>query len=247
MPVTLSRDEIDQFHFQGYLGPYPAISPEDMAVVREELFNNIFNTDGPNPYSPTHSRHLDQPVVYDVLSQPAIVQRIAHLIGEDVMLWTCGFFIKEPHGEGKATEWHQDINYWPLEPQVNITAWIAVDDVYEDNAPLQVIPGSHRKMLPHIKSADTLGQEADPALFDASQARKMICKAGEFILFSERLLHGSAANTSTRRRTGMVARYTMPLVRLFTDHSPIKFDGYHALMVSGRDRFGFNPIGSPPR
>ena len=242
--MSLSRQEVDQFHYEGYLGPYPAISPDEMAVIRDELFNKVFVSDGPNPKNRTHSRHLDTSSVYELVSHPAIVGRIASLIGEDVMLWTCGVFIKEPHGEGKPTEWHQDINYWPLEPAVNITAWIAVEDVGEDNAPLQVVPGSHRKLLPHIPSSDTLGEQVDPSAFDPSQAKKMLCKAGEFILFSERMVHGSAANQSDRRRTGLVARYTMPMVRLFPDESPINFPNYRAMMVSGTDKFGFNPIDS---
>ncbi len=244
--MSLTRQEIDQFHYQGYLGPYAAIPAAEMAHVRDELFEVVFASDGPNPRNRTHSRHLDTPSVYRLVAHPAIVKRLAALLGEDVMLWTCGVFIKEPHGVGQPTEWHQDINYWPLEPAVNITAWIAVEDVGEDNAPLQVIPGSHRKLLPHVPSNDTLGEQVDPDAIDVSKAVALPCKAGEFILFSERMVHGSAANQSARRRTGLVARYTLPMVRLFPEESPINFPNYRALMVSGTDKFGFNPIGTGP-
>jgi len=244
--MSLTRQEIDQFHFEGYLGPYPVISSEQIAGVRDELFDSVFTSDGPNPKNRTHSRHLDTKSVYDIVSHPNIVGRIASLIGEDVMLWTCGVFIKEPNGVGKGTEWHQDINYWPLEPAINITAWIAIEDVDEDNSPLKIIPGSHRQMLPHVKSEGTLGEAIDPTSFDESKAVSMLCNAGEFVLFSERTVHGSSVNLSDRRRTGLVARYTLPMVRLFPDESPINFAGYRALIVSGEDKFGFNPIGQGP-
>jgi ectoine hydroxylase-related dioxygenase (phytanoyl-CoA dioxygenase family) len=249
-PNKLTREEIDHFHFQGFLGPYPSFTPEAMKTFSEDLHGDVFKTAGPNPtkgIEATHSRHLDSPLVYSMVSHPAIVQRICSLLGEDLMLWTSGFWIKEPHGKGLETPWHQDINYWPLEPQVNITCWIAIEEVTAENAPLRVIPGSHRHLVPHLNVAGkALGAEADPKHVDETKAKTLIMKPGEFVLFSEKLLHGSHANTSSRQRCALAARYTTPLVRLFPKESPINFPGYQALMVSGRDQFHWNPIGSPP-
>jgi ectoine hydroxylase-related dioxygenase (phytanoyl-CoA dioxygenase family) len=71
-------------------------------------------------------------------------------------------------------------------------------------------------------------------------------KAGEFILFNERLLHGSEANRSPRRRVGLSARYTMACTKVFQDHAPIRFPDHRVIVVSGRDRFGFSRTGPPP-
>lgn len=247
-PFSLTRDEIDQFHLQGYLGPFPAIDPAEMAKISDDLHNRVFKTEGPNPKQTTHCRHLDTEVVYSMVSQPAIVQRICSLLGEDLMVWTSGFFIKEPNGKGLETPWHQDINYWPLEPQINITCWIATEEVTAENAPLQFIPGSHRRMVPHL---DTTGkaftEEADPAHVDLSKVKTVTMKPGEFVMFSEKMLHGAPANHSPKRRVALAARYTMPQVRLFPTESPINFPNYHALMLSGRDKFGFNPFGEAPK
>jgi ectoine hydroxylase-related dioxygenase (phytanoyl-CoA dioxygenase family) len=35
------------------------------------------------------------------------------------------FFVKEP--VAKEIPWHQDFNYWPLEPPIIVSAWIAID------------------------------------------------------------------------------------------------------------------------
>lgn len=246
----LTREEIDHFHFQGFLGPYPSFTPEVMKNVSEELYGDVFKTAGPNPtkgLETTQCRHLDSPLVYSMVSHPAIVRRICCLLGEDLMIWISRFWIKEPHGKGLETPWHQDINYWPLEPQVNITCWIAIDEVTAENAPLRIIPGSHRHMVSHVDvAAKDLSTEADSKQVDEAKAKTLIMKPGEFVLFSEKLLHGSPANTSSRRRCALAGRYTLPSVRLFPNEAPLNFPGYHALMLSGQDRFHWNPFGSPP-
>jgi hypothetical protein len=244
---SLTREEVDRFHLDGFLGPYPVRSREEMPALCDTLFSEIFPTDGPNPRDRTHSRHLDTRELFELVSAPAIVGRIASLLGPDLMVWTTGFFIKQPFG-GSETPWHQDINYWPLEPQVNVTVWIAIEDIAADSSPLHVIPGSHRKMLPHVPVAGkAFEEEADPALVDTSRATPLLIRAGEFVMFSERLLHHAPKNLSARRRTALAARYTTPMVRLFPDEPPINFPGYHAILVSGADRFGRNPLGAPPK
>jgi hypothetical protein len=243
---SLSREEIDRFHDTGFLGPYAVLPREQMPAICDMLFTEIFPTRGPNPRDRTHSRHLDTREIFDIAAHPAIVERIAALLGPDLMLWTTGFFIKEPHS-GKETPWHQDINYWPLEPQVNITVWVAMEDIAADSSPLHVIPGSHRRTVRHVPvEGKAFEEQADPQAVEVSRAVPLLLRAGEFVMFSERLLHFAPKNDSPRRRTALAARYTMPLVRLFPSEPPIDFPDYHALIVSGKDRFGLNPIGEPP-
>ncbi len=243
----LSRDEVVRFHLDGYAGPFRAVAPEAMEPICRHLFADVFPTDGPNPRDRTHSRHLDTPAVFGLVSHAAIVGRIASVLGDDVMVWTTGFFIKQPR-DGLETPWHQDINYWPLEPQVNITIWLAIEDVLADGSPLLVIPGSHRRLLPHTAAppGKAFAEEADPRAFSPAAARALTMRAGEFVMFSERLLHHAPPNRSARRRTALAARYTMPQVKLFPEEPPIDFPGYHAILVRGQDRFALNPLGPPP-
>ena len=52
--------------------------------------------------------------------------------------------IKPGGEESKETNWHQDAPYWPMEQVGALSAWIAVDDVSEENGCMQFIPGSHK-------------------------------------------------------------------------------------------------------
>jgi len=241
---ALSPAEVKFFHDNGYLGPFAAVSPDEMAVIREHIDTQILTRKGPSP-SILQSRHMDSKVVCDLASHTAIIDRMASLYGPDLILWATNFFNKE--AGGKEIPWHQDLNYWPLEPLVNISAWIAIDDVKIDNSCVQILPASHKKVVPHILSRDGMafGEEADERYFDASNLINMELKSGEFFLFNEKLLHHSEPNRSNRRRMGMSVRVTLPIVKIEQDRPPLHA-GHCAILVRGEDYMGFNRLMEPP-
>jgi ectoine hydroxylase-related dioxygenase (phytanoyl-CoA dioxygenase family) len=241
----LTRDEVNHFHEQGFLGPFALCTPDEMTGIRERIERETLTTDGPNPRTRVQCRHLDQRFLYDIAAHPAIVDRAESLLGPDLVLWATYFFIKEPGG--KEIPWHQDFNYWPLEPVVNLSAWLAIDPVTVENSCVNIIPGSHKKIVPHLPSRDGMafGEEADPAQVDASKAVPMELKPGEFFLFNERTLHQSERNRSQMRRMGMTMRITVPFVKITHDTPPL-FPGHANVMLRGQDRMGFNRIAPPP-
>ena len=189
-----------------------------------------------------HNRHLDSRAVYDLATDPAIVQRMAGLYGPDLLLWRTNFFVK--NRGSKAIPWHQDFNYWPLEPPVIISAWIAVDPSTRQNGNLQVIPGSHRSIVPHIEATPDVQFEemADAGYYDPRNLTDLEMQSGEFILFNERTLHHSEANHSDLRRIGLAVRAIIPIVKVLQYDSDV-----HTLQViRGTDPMGFNRLGPAP-
>ncbi|MCY4020723.1 MAG: phytanoyl-CoA dioxygenase family protein [Chloroflexi bacterium] len=241
----LSREDVDFFVANGYLGPYAAMRPGEMAEIRTEIETEVLESDGPNPRSRGQSRHMDCPAVYDLATHPAIIERIAGLLGPDLVAWATNFWLKAPGGA--EIPWHQDINFWPLEPPVNISAWIAIDKVTVENSCVQIIPGSHRRSIPHIPTEAGMAFKhmADPQYFDVEQALNMELQPGEFFLFSERLLHRSSKNASTKRRLGISVRVTLPIVHIFQDQVPLH-PGHTAILAQGKDVMGFNRYGGRP-
>ncbi len=242
---SLSPEEIAFFHQNGYLGPFAAMPPDEMGAIVAHIDAHVLTKDGPNPKTRLQSRHMDSKVVSDLASHPAIIDRMASLYGPDLVLWATNFFNKEPGG--KEIPWHQDLNYWPIEPVLNISAWVALDDVKVDNSCVQILPGSHKRVLPHIPSRDGMAfsEEADPAAFSTERLVNMELKAGEFFLFNEKLLHHSEPNRSRRRRLGMSVRVTLPIVKIEQDRSPLH-PGHCAIVVRGKDTMGFNRTMSAP-
>jgi hypothetical protein len=89
-------------------------------------------------------------------------------------LWSSNFWIKHPGG--KEIPWHQDINYWPLDPPLNVTARPAFDEAAVENSRIRIIPGSHKKALPHISFAEGkwFAWGADMSHVDESEATDIV-------------------------------------------------------------------------
>ncbi len=238
---ALTTDEINQFRKDGFLGPIKMCSPEEMAPIRTDI-EALLQTAPPDHKQKRHNRHLDSRVMYDLSTHPEILSRMISLYGPDLLLWRTNFFIKDKGT--KAIPWHQDFNYWPLEPPIIISAWIAIDPSTKENGCVQIIPGSHRKVIPHVKATpDVQFQEmADAGYYNPKDLVELEMQPGEFILFNERTLHHSEANQSEQRRIGLAIRVIIPIVQVLKYDSP-----NHALhLIHGQDPLGFNRITNAP-
>jgi ectoine hydroxylase-related dioxygenase (phytanoyl-CoA dioxygenase family) len=137
-----------------------------------------------------------------------------------VVAWGSHFFCKMP-GDGKTVSWHQDSSYWPLTPSKAVTVWLAIDDADRGNACMRFIPGTH--VLGHLtyKLSETdpsnVLNQAVPDVEKYGEPVYVELKAGEASVHSDLLLHGSEANTSTRRRCGLTLRFTPGDVRAYMD------------------------------
>ena len=87
----------------------------------------------------------------------------------------------------------------------------ALDTVDQDNSAMRIIPGSHQhgpfRHTTDLSNALTLNQVADTSQFDENTAQYIELQPGQVSLHDIGVLHGSAANTSGRRRTGLALRY----------------------------------------
>lgn len=237
---ALSSAQIEQVHTQGYLSPLTLCSPDEMAVIRARIDREVLDTSPAHaPGRSTMSRHMDHAFLRELLMRPQLVDPMRSLLGPDLVGWNTNFWCKQP-GDGE-TLWHQDIAYWPIEPWVNMSAWIAIDPALPANGCVQVIPGSHRRIYPHLRKEGgwKLSQEADRREFDERDAVDLVLEPGQFALFNERCLHHADPNTSTMRRCGFTVRVTVPFVRILHDQAPL-FPGHRALLLAGEDRFGWN-------
>jgi ectoine hydroxylase-related dioxygenase (phytanoyl-CoA dioxygenase family) len=103
-------------------------------------------------------------------------------------------------------------------------------------------------MLPHIRVEEGKWFEegVDMSYVDERKAINIELKPGEFFIFSERLLHQSNSNQSSKRRMGLSIRMTAPFVKVYHDQSPPLFLGHKNVMIHGEDRIGVNQIAAAP-
>jgi len=240
--TAFTQEEILRFRTEGYLGPYQLCPPEEMEEIRTEMAAIVQDESKPRRNLREHNRHLDSRAVYDLSTHPEILDRMVALYGPDLLLWRTNFFVK--YEGDKAIPWHQDFNYWPLEPPIIVSAWIAIDPSTKENGNIQIIPGSHRKIIPHGKATPDVQfrEMADAGYYDPDDLVDLEMQPGEFILFNERTLHHSKANLSNKRRIGLAVRAITPLVTV------LRYDSEnHGLpIIHGEDPMGFNKIIDPP-
>lgn len=240
----LSQEQRAQFERDGYLAPLDLCSPAEMAEVRRHIETEVLTR--PSRIASAgirKSRHLDDAVVFGIASHPAVLDCMQSMLGENLVLWRSQFFVKNP-GD-REIPWHHDGNFLPLEPMVNVSAWIAIDPADEENSCLQIIPGSHRRSIGHVAAPEGMEfrEMADPAAFDLSESVNVPLQPGQFILFSDGTLHHSNANTSNRRRLGLAVRYTHTGVRIDLHKSN---PGQYGIVVRGWDAFALNTYATAP-
>jgi hypothetical protein len=218
-PKVLNREQIARFNRDGYLMPFRFFSPDEIADIRS-YFDRLlasYTAEGKDSYS-ISSAHLRHGRVWDILTSPRIVGVVVDLLGPSVIGWGSHFFCKMP-GDGKSVAWHQDSSYWPLTPSKAVTVWLAIDDADRANACMKYIPGTH--VLGHLTYSLSEGDASNvlnqvvPDIEKYGDPVYVELKAGEASLHADLLLHGSDANTSTRRRCGLTLRYTPGDVRAY--------------------------------
>ncbi len=189
-----------------------------------------------------HHLIVDDPFWIRLCTDPRLIDVIEPFLGPDIALFAA-HYISKPPGDGQPVLWHQDGNYWPLEPMEVITIWLAVDDSTSDNGCMRVVPGSHKdqKIYRHRRTEgdNVLSSELDVKV-DESEAVDVVVTAGGVSLHDPYLIHGSKANLSDRRRCGLTLRYIPTTTR-------IKRENFPAYLCRGQAADGINHYPPLPR
>jgi len=217
--AKLSTAEVEKYRQDGYIVPEFRLSSEKVTRLREALARVIEKNRETRPERlvSVHLQGLNSEGIHgdgaflDLATDSDIVDLVEQIIGPDVILWGCQSFCK-PGGHGMEVPWHQDGHYWPIRPLATCTAWVAIDDSVAENGCMRVVPGSHNppRLLRHLRDDRddlTLNQRVADEHLDETRAVDVELEAGQLSLHDVYLVHGSAANRSTRRRAGIAIRY----------------------------------------
>lgn len=189
--------------------------------------------------------YLTSDVPLRVARDPGLLDAVEGILGPDIMMWTCEYFIKEANSD-KIVSWHQDLTYWGMDGSDHeVTAWVALSPASEAAGCMKFVPGSHKQQIvPHDDTfaADNLlsrGQEIAVEV-DEGQAVAAALEPGEMSLHHGRLFHASGPNTTHDRRIGLVIRYIRP-------DTPSTGKGRDfGVMMRGIDRHGIRANIAPP-
>ncbi|MEN9629555.1 MAG: hypothetical protein RJA10_2782 [Pseudomonadota bacterium] len=242
----LHPDEVAHYQREGWVIPRWQLPADRVATMVAALEQLLRDNPGVRPEKLV-SAHVEgdngegvrgSRAFLDLARDREIVDLVSDVIGDDVILWGCHVFCK-PAGEGYETPWHQDGHYWPIRPLATCTAWVALEPSTVENGCLRVIPRSHEGQQLHEHLHEdrqdlTLQQRLAEGAFDEAAAVNLELQPGQMSLHDVYMIHGAAANTSGRRRTGVALRY-MPSSSLF-DRSLKPVDGKTGVAVNFAQR-----------
>jgi non-heme Fe2+,alpha-ketoglutarate-dependent halogenase len=165
---SLSPEELASFYELGYYGPFTVYEVEEMkALWRRQRLLLLDRSMAVYPITDAisgvtnisnYDRHLDSDFLAEHICRPEIVDRVASVLGPNVLCWRTEFFPKYPGDEG--TDWHQADTFsnasgmpqilWPKGAEHfdgTITVWTAFTEANEENGCLQFIPGTQETMF----------------------------------------------------------------------------------------------------
>ena len=187
--------------------------------------------------------HLVAPWIYEIARQPALLDRVAALLGDEILLWSSDIFNK-PAGSDKRVGFHQDSPYWGLSPEDGlVSVWIALTASQPESGCMQVIPQTHNiGLLPHRKTYApdnmlSVGQEVEYDC-DSAPVTDVALQPGEYSIHHFNLIHGGQPNSSTQDRIGLVFRFIHPAMKQSLGPDS-------ATLMRGRNSGGFE-LETPP-
>jgi non-heme Fe2+,alpha-ketoglutarate-dependent halogenase len=265
---ALTEKQLRGFYEDGFIGPLDAFSPEEMADFRKDMLEaekSVCETYG---FVTPRDRHFEMPRLWGYMKHPAIVERVAQILGPDLLVWRTQMFHKPP--KAPAIQFHQastfmveDYQNPALHPAnrdeiFQLTVWIAVDEATHENGCLDFIRGGHSSMRT-IKFGGEEGfyNAAYSLEYDRENAEvvRVPCKPGQFIIFMERCIHGSAANTTDRHRlafnlrvipTNLAVYPNVKKYRSVYNGGKYHLDKWGVALLRGEDKYNLSRKRQPP-
>lgn len=252
----LTKEQRDQFWRDGYLVVENAVAPELLSRLQgtfadwveesreqTEPYGETLNGRPRFDLEPAHTadkpglRRVNSPIevsenYYAAMASSAMTDCVADLIGPNVKLHHTKINSKLPGG-GTAVKWHQDFPFTPHSNDDLVTALLMVDEVTDENGPLEVLSGSHKGEIHGLWHDGVFTGSIDDEAAAACAEKATTCKgsAGSVCLMHTRLLHGSAPNHSKNSRTLFICVYSAEdAIPCSPNPMPTTFEG---LVVKG--------------
>lgn len=223
--ASLSNEQIKQYEKDGFLVLKGGCSKDLVDAYNSHIYT-IRSAEEMEEWAKPHagktltgkdrfSLRLFNPHLHDgfslqMMKLPIVRGALAQILGDEAVGIQSMYFYKSPGSPGQAA--HQDYYYIRNEPNTLTAAWIAMEDVDEENGCLWVIPGSHQEgLLPHGRVKDTSEHESwtdETEGADLSKQIPVVMEKGDIVFFHNLLIHSSGKNrTDDRWRRSYVCHY----------------------------------------
>lgn len=174
------------------------------------------------------------PSVNKCAHHPNLVQVMRELLGDDLKLLRAAAMMKPPR-VGSPKGLHQDVAYYPIEPQEHIAAWIALDPATPENGCMEVLPGAHKKGYQEHEERE---YETDVVIEGSTGEEEGLVRLpmepGDVLLTHCLTPHRSSANRSPDWRRALILAY-MDAQSRYTVSEQERPDWVQSLHIAGKE------------
>ncbi|MGB3513339.1 MAG: phytanoyl-CoA dioxygenase family protein [Microcoleaceae cyanobacterium] len=288
----LTDAQVNSFHQKGWLGPLDTFSVQEVESVKKEIEEisqiELVGEQKIRTFQNDHfgiktsiNNHFHCKSLSELFEDQKIVSLLNQLGEPNLLLWRTTIFHRMP-GQSKAG-WHQAIDYYGYdvdetkvelifpegEKPLNLTVWVALEDVTPEIGTLQFANGSHKERFKSIKVPLGQGEgiganihrdfESEPEEkryskdFDFDESEWEIeslptVKAGQVVIFTESVMHRGPSNCSNKERWAVNGRYIRPSVQVYPqrltddyiDNYGFDIRKHFCILVSGNDNHRIN-------
>ncbi|MEM7193391.1 MAG: phytanoyl-CoA dioxygenase family protein [Pseudomonadota bacterium] len=225
--TVLSPEQLDHYYTQGYL-LFPELIDQSLLddlraamcdiVEKSRMFTKSSRAldleKGHTADNPRLRRAAYIDDEYDVFwalcADSVITDIAADLVGYDLRFRELMLNFKWAAG-GSEVRWHQDFVFYPHTHTGTMQFLLFLEDVTQDQGPLQVIPGSHKGPLyeHYDEQRNWTGAIKKSELLQAGvkDAVSLTGPAGSVSVHHSCTIHGSEPNRSPRSRPALVITY----------------------------------------
>jgi len=161
----------------------------------------------------------------DFMRNNRALDAVADILGPNLKFENAKINSKQP-GAVTQVKYHQDFLFEPHTNDDMVTVLFFLDEVTQENGPLEVVPGTHRgPLFEHWHDGVFTGAVSD-AVASEMKPCAIPCygPAGSACLMHTRILHGSTPNLSDKPRTLFICEYTAEdSYPLQANHIPSKY------------------------
>ena len=180
-------------------------------------------------------------IFFEISRNKKIISIVKKLIGGTVRFHLGKLNFKLPNKKGGEIAWHQDWAFYPHTNDDLITVGIYLEDCNEENGPLKVIPGSHRKKVlsHHSEENNFIGKiNTKKSKINVKKNVSLMGLAGTVTFFHCRTIHGSGLNYTSNNRPLLLFSYracdAWPLINDGNPHHDINFENYEKNIIYGK-------------
>lgn len=218
--TIVTPEQKKQFDEQGYL-VYRGLFSREETDAYNIHYMEMHEKNTPNPidkittesdplkrYSRMLMMHRDDEVSLKFLIDARIRDVLSALLSNEPLAVQTMMYFKPPKARGQAL--HQDQYYLRVQPGTCVAAWMALDEIDDDNGCLKVVPGSHTWPLLCTTKADTTLSFTDVTvpIPEGTPVQPVHMAPGDVLFFNGQLIHGSGPNRSENRfRRSLIAHY----------------------------------------